>query len=52
MLSAFNGKRARTPQETTSLKRQIAATDTQINQLAYELYGFTDDEIKIIEEAR
>jgi hypothetical protein len=29
----------------------IAATDAQIDQLVYELYGLTDDEIKIVEEA-
>ena len=40
---------ARTPQETTSLERQITATDTQINQLVYDLYSLTADEIKIVE---
>ena len=34
-----------------SLGRQIAATDAQIEALVYELYGLTDDEIKIVEEA-
>ena len=29
----------------------IDATDRQIDQLVYELYGLTDDEIKIVEEA-
>ena len=33
------------------LQRQIDATDRQIDQLVYELYGLTDDEIKIVEEA-
>jgi hypothetical protein len=42
---------AKTPGEKTSLERQITATDTQIDQLVYELYGLTDDEIKIVEEA-
>jgi hypothetical protein len=41
----------RTPQERTSLERQIAATDAQIDRLVYELYGLTEDEIKIIEQA-
>ncbi len=41
---------ARTPQEKASLERQIAATDTQIDRLVYDLYGLTDDEIRIIEE--
>jgi hypothetical protein len=31
------------------LKRQIAATDTQIDHLVYDLHGMTDDEIKIVE---
>ncbi len=40
-----------TPQERTVLERQIAATDRQIDQLVYQLYGLTDDEIQIVEEA-
>jgi type II restriction/modification system DNA methylase subunit YeeA len=30
---------------------QISATDNQIDNLVYELYGLTDEEIKIVEEA-
>jgi hypothetical protein len=41
----------RTPQEKTALERQIAATDSQIDALVYELYGLTADEIKLVEEA-
>lgn len=41
---------AKTPQEQTVLKRQIGATDRQIDQLVYELYGLTDEEIRIVEE--
>ena len=40
---------ARTPQEQTALERQIAATDTQIDRLVYDLYGLTGDEIAIVE---
>jgi hypothetical protein len=40
---------ARTPQEQTALTRQIAATDTQIDCLVYDLYGLTQEEIKIVE---
>jgi hypothetical protein len=29
--------------------REMAATDNQIDELVYELYGITDDERKIIE---
>jgi hypothetical protein len=31
------------------LQRQIQATDAQIDRLVYELYGLTEDEIKIVE---
>ena len=31
------------------LRRQITATDHQIDQLVYALYGLTEDEIKIVE---
>ncbi len=40
---------ARTPQEQTSLERQIAATDTQIDRLVYDLFGLTEEEIAIVE---
>ena len=40
---------AKTDHEKTSLQRQIDVTDKQIDQLVYELYGLTDDEIKIVE---
>jgi hypothetical protein len=39
----------KTPQEKTSLERQIAATDAQIDHLVYELYGLTPEEIAIVE---
>jgi hypothetical protein len=32
-------------------RHQIDATDRQIDQLVYQLYGLTDDEIRIVEEA-
>ncbi|MCK9521658.1 MAG: Eco57I restriction-modification methylase domain-containing protein [Proteobacteria bacterium] len=38
-----------TPQEKTALERQIHATDTAIDALVYELYGLTEEEIKIVE---
>ena len=41
---------AKTDQEKTVLQRQIEATDREIDQLVYELYGLTEDEIKIIEK--
>jgi hypothetical protein len=30
--------------------REIESTDRQIDALVYELYGLTDEEIKIVEE--
>jgi hypothetical protein len=41
----------RTPQEKTSLERQIAATDTQLDSHIYNLYGLTDQEIAIVTHA-
>jgi hypothetical protein len=35
----------------TELGREIAATDREIDDLVYELYGITDEERKIIEGA-
>jgi len=31
------------------LSRQIESTDEAIDQLVYELYGLTDEEIRIVE---
>jgi cell division protein FtsL len=42
---------ARTEHEQTLLRRQIEATDRQIDRLVYELYELTEDEIGIVEEA-
>ncbi|MFA6901616.1 MAG: N-6 DNA methylase [Gallionellaceae bacterium] len=42
---------AKTPQDTTLLQRQITATDNQIDQLVYQLYGLTEDEIALVEGA-
>jgi len=45
------GNAAKTPPAKTLLERQIDATDTQIDRLVYDLYGLTEVEIKIVEEA-
>ncbi len=42
---------AKTAHAKTAIQRQIDATDRQIDQLVYELYGLTDDEIRIVEES-
>jgi hypothetical protein len=44
-------KLCKTDQERAVLQRQIDATDRRIDQLVYELYGLTDEEIRIVEEA-
>jgi len=40
----------KTPHEKEALQRQIDATDKQIDQLVYQLYGLTTAEIQIIEK--
>ncbi|MHB1033133.1 MAG: Eco57I restriction-modification methylase domain-containing protein [Pirellulales bacterium] len=40
----------RTPDQKTRLERQIATADRQIDRLVYELYGLSDDEIRIVED--
>lgn len=44
--------KTKTPHEQESLQRQIVATDRQIDILVHELYGLTEDEIRIVEGAR
>jgi len=41
----------KTDHEKIVLQRQIDATDKQIDQLVYELYGLTDEEIRSVAEA-
>ena len=41
--------KAKTPHEQESLQRQVAATDKAIDALVYELYGLTEEEIRIVE---
>jgi len=41
--------KAKTPHEQESIQRQIAATDKQIDALVYELYGLTEEGIRIVE---
>ncbi len=40
----------KTPHERAVLERRIASTDQAIDQLVYELYGLTDEEIGLVEE--
>jgi hypothetical protein len=39
----------RTPQEKEMLQREIDSTDQAIDSLVYQLYGLTEEEIKIME---
>ena len=41
--------KAKSPQEKTDIERQIQQTDDAIDRLVYELYGLTDEEIRIVE---
>jgi DNA-binding CsgD family transcriptional regulator len=40
---------AQSPADTEPLQRQIDATDRQIDELVYALYGLTQEEIGIVE---
>lgn len=42
---------AKTPNEKEMIQRQIDTTDNKIDNLVYELYGLTPEEIQIIEES-
>jgi hypothetical protein len=42
---------ARTEHDKTLIQRQIDFTDGRIDKLVYELYGLTEEEIEIVEEA-
>jgi hypothetical protein len=42
---------AKIPDEKTRIQRQIDATDKQIDKLVYDLYGLTEEEIKIVEKS-
>lgn len=41
---------AKTAHEKTVIQRDIDATDREIDRLVYELYGLTEEEIRIVEE--
>jgi len=36
-------------QEQEMVKREIESTDRAIDDLVYELYGLTEDEVKVVE---
>ena len=39
------------PSELERVEREITATDSEIDELVYELYGITEEERKIIEHS-
>ena len=46
---ALHKQNPRTPQEQQMVKREIESTDKRIDRLVYELYGLTEEEIRIVE---
>lgn len=42
---------ARISREKSVVRRQIEATDGQIDRLVYALYGLTEEEIQIVEDS-
>lgn len=44
-------KNSESQQVQTVMTRQVHAVNTQIDQLVYKLYGLTEEEIRIVEEA-
>lgn len=42
--------RAKTDKDRTYYENKCATLDRQIDKLVYELYGLTDDEIRIVED--
>ena len=37
------------PQEADRLTREVEAVDKSIDELVYQLYGLTEDEVKVVE---
>jgi len=42
-------QKAKMPEEQEQLKQRISYTDKKIDKLVYELYGLTEEEIKVVE---
>jgi hypothetical protein len=42
--------KAKSPPARATLEHQIAATDRQIDRLVYDLYGLTEEEIRLVEK--
>jgi len=48
-MPALHKRNPQTPYKQELLQREIDATDAQIDRLVYDLYGLTEEEIKIVE---
>ena len=46
---ALHKQSPRSPQEQEMVKREIESTDSGIDRLVYELYGLSEEEIRIVE---
>ena len=42
-------RQAKTPHDRELIERRIKATDNRIDRLVYELYGLTDEEVRVVE---
>ena len=49
MLELHKSPTARTPGDKERVKREIESTDKAIDRLVYELYGLSEDEVKVVE---
>jgi hypothetical protein len=49
MLSLHRDLDKASPSQRETILRQIDATDENIDHLVYELYGLSDEEIRIVE---
>ena len=46
---ALHKQSPRMPQEQAVAKREIESTDKRIDRIVYELYGLSEEEIRIVE---
>ncbi|HLE19031.1 MAG TPA: hypothetical protein VI728_12195, partial [Syntrophales bacterium] len=45
-------QKTKTPHDRELIERRIKATDDRIDSLVYELYGLTEEDIRVIEDAK
>ena len=49
MISRLYKQSSRTPQDKGRVAREVESTDRQIDRLVYDLYGLSEDEVKVVE---